>query len=115
MEFFHKQTNFPFMATRRIWYTLSVILMIASLTLFFTRGLNLTVDFTGGTNVEATFSGQSNVEQIRTALEEAGFHEPVVQVFGTASDVTARLAPDESLTPEQTRERVVAAPRVGRR
>lgn len=109
MEFFHRQTNFPFMATRRIWYTLSVILMIASLTLFFTRGLNLSVDFTGGTNVEATFPGQSNVEQIRVALEEAGFREPVVQVFGTASDVTARLAPDESLTPEQTRERVVAA------
>jgi len=67
------------------------------------------VDFTGGTNVEATFPGQSNVEQIRVALEEAGFREPVVQVFGTASDVAARLAPDESLTPEQTRERVVAA------
>ena len=48
MEFFGKATNFPFMATRRIWYTLSILLVVASLVLFFTRGLNLTIDFTGG-------------------------------------------------------------------
>jgi preprotein translocase subunit SecF len=106
VEFFGKPTNFPFMATRRVWYTLSIVLMIVSVTLFFTRGLNLSVDFTGGTNVEATFSGPANVDQIRTALEEAGFHEPVVQVFGTARDVSARLAPDDSLTPDQTRQRI---------
>lgn len=109
MEFFRSQTQFPFMATRRIWYTLSVALVIASLVLFFTRGLNLTVDFTGGTNVEATFSAPADVERVRAALEEAGFKEPVVQVFGTARDVTARLAPDDSLSSEQTRDRVNAA------
>jgi preprotein translocase subunit SecF len=93
-EFFRKPTSFPFMDTRRIWYTLSVILMIASLGLFFARGLNLTVDFTGGTNVEATYPGTADVEKVREALEAAGFHEPVVQTFGTARDITARLAPD---------------------
>ena len=30
MEFFHKKTSFPFMATRKVWYTLSAILMIGS-------------------------------------------------------------------------------------
>jgi len=93
VEFFGKPTNFPFMHTRRVWYTLSLLLMIASLALFFTRGLNLSVDFTGGTNVEATFPGAANVEKVRSALEEAGFHEPVVQAFGTSRDVSARLAP----------------------
>jgi preprotein translocase subunit SecF len=97
------------MATRRMWYGLSLVLMVASLALFFTRGLNLTVDFTGGTNVEATFSGAADVERVRHALEEQGFREPVVQVFGTARDVTARLAPDESLEVDDAREKVVAA------
>jgi preprotein translocase subunit SecF len=109
VEFFRKATSFPFMATRRVWYTLSAVLMIASLTLFFVRGVNLTVDFTGGTNVEATFSQTANVEQVRTALEEAGFHEPVVQVFGTARDISARLPPDDSLSADQAREKVAAA------
>ena len=51
MEFFHKATNFPFMATRKVWYGLSIVLMIGSIALFITRGLNLAIDFTGGVTV----------------------------------------------------------------
>ncbi|HUG72253.1 MAG TPA: protein translocase subunit SecF [Steroidobacteraceae bacterium] len=109
MEFFRKATSFPFMATRRVWYGLSLVLMVTSLSLFFIRGLNLTVDFTGGTNVEATFSAAADVERVRAALEREGFREPVVQVFGTARDVTARLAPDASLDADQARDRIDAA------
>ena len=47
MEFFSKVSNFPFMATRKVWYTLSVVLMLVSFGSFFTRGLNLAIDFTG--------------------------------------------------------------------
>ena len=109
MEFFHKATNFPFMATRRVWYALSIVLVIASLALFFTRGLNLSVDFTGGTIVEATFPGVANVEKVRSALEEAGFKEPTVQAFGNSHDISARLAPDPKITVEQVRTKVDAA------
>jgi preprotein translocase subunit SecF len=109
VEFFHKATNFPFMATRRVWYTLSVLLMIASIVLFFTRGLNLTVDFTGGTTVEATFPGTADVERVRTALEEQGFKEPTVQAFGTSRDISARLAPDVNIAVDQVRPRVETA------
>ena len=31
MEFFHKVTRFPFMNTRKVWYGLSAILIVASL------------------------------------------------------------------------------------
>lgn len=109
MEFFRKQTNFPFMATRRIWYALSIVMVVGSLVLFFARGLNLTVDFTGGTNVEATFSQPADVERVRAALEEAGFKDAVVQVFGTVRDVSARLPADASLTADQVREKVTTA------
>ncbi|HYP80734.1 MAG TPA: hypothetical protein VEQ17_10625, partial [Steroidobacteraceae bacterium] len=103
MEFFGKATSFPFMATRRIWYTLSIILVISSLVLFFMRGLNLSVDFTGGSIVEATYPGVADVEKVRTALEKAGFHEPVVQAFGNSHDISARLGPDAKLTVDQVR------------
>jgi hypothetical protein len=91
MEFFHKATNFPFMATRRVWYTLSIALVVASIALFFVRGLNLSVDFTGGTIFEATYPGTADVEKVREALEAAGFHEPTVQAFGNSHDISARL------------------------
>jgi preprotein translocase subunit SecF len=103
VEFFGKATSFPFMATRRIWYTLSIILVISSLVLFFTRGLNLSVDFTGGSIVEATYPGVADVEKVRTALERAGFKEPVVQAFGNSHDISARLGPDAKLTVDQIR------------
>jgi preprotein translocase subunit SecF len=109
VEFFGKATSFPFMATRRVWYTLSIVLMIASITLFFTKGLNLTVDFTGGTIVEATFTGPADVERVRAALEEQGFREPTVQTFGSASDISARLAPEVDQTTDQIRPRVEEA------
>jgi preprotein translocase subunit SecF len=109
MEFFHKATNFPFMATRRVWYTLSIALVIASIVLFFVRGLNLSVDFTGGTIVEATYPGTADVEKIRSALTAAGFHEPTVQAFGNSHDISARLAPDSKLSVDQVREKADAA------
>jgi preprotein translocase subunit SecF len=109
VEFFGKATSFPFMATRRIWYTLSILLVATSLVLFFTRGLNLTIDFTGGTLVEASFPQAPSVDKVRTALEEAGFKDPTVQNIGTARDISARLAADPSQTVDQVRTRVTTA------
>jgi preprotein translocase subunit SecF len=109
LEFFHKATNFPFMATRRWWYALSALLVIASLVLFYTRGLNLSIDFTGGTQVEATFPGAAPIEGIRTALESAGFHEPSVQNFGSSRDVAIRLPPREGYSIDQVRPLVTGA------
>jgi preprotein translocase subunit SecF len=106
LEFFRKATNFPFMATRRVWYTLSLALMVASVALFFVRGLNLSVDFTGGTTVEATFAGAADVERVRAAFESAGFKEPTVQAFGTSRDISVRLAPDAKQTVDQVRAKV---------
>lgn len=95
MEFFHKATSFPFMGTRKVWYTLSAVLVIGSFLSFFTKGLNLAIDFTGGVSVEAAFPGAANVDAVRRSLESAGFHEPQVQNFGSSRDVAIRLAPQK--------------------
>jgi preprotein translocase subunit SecF len=93
MEFFHKPTNFPFMATRRVWYGLSAILMIASITLLTTRGLNLAIDFTGGATVEARFPKTADLDAVRARLAAAGFRDAQVQNFGSSRDIAIRLPP----------------------
>jgi preprotein translocase subunit SecF len=109
VEFFHKATNFPFMATRRVWYALSALVVVASIGLFFVRGLNLTVDFTGGTTVEASYPGAADVEKVRSALEAADFKGPTVQAFGTSRDISIRLAPEPKQTIDQVKARIDTA------
>ena len=91
MEFFHKQTKFPFMATRKVWYGLSAILMIVSFVSFFAKGLNFAIDFTGGISVEATFTKEVEIEAVRRVVVEAGFHEPQVSYIGSSRSVAVGL------------------------
>jgi preprotein translocase subunit SecF len=91
VEFFHKKTNFSFMGTRKVWYTLSTVLMLIAFASFFTRGLNFAIDFTGGIAVEAAFPKDADTNEIRKAVEASGYHEPAVQTFGSTRDVTIRL------------------------
>jgi preprotein translocase subunit SecF len=106
VEFFKGETNFPFMATRKVWYTLSAILMIGSIASFATRGLNLGIDFTGGISANATFAQTANVDAVRSKLTEAGFKEPQVQNFGSSRDITVRLPPDPSQNAKVIREKI---------
>ena len=109
MEFFSHQTSYPFMATRKVWYTLSAVLMVASIVSFFTRGLNLGIDFTGGVSAQVSFSQAANVDEVRTKLTAAGFHEPQVQNFGSSRDVVIRLPPDPSQTEASIRGKLETA------
>jgi preprotein translocase subunit SecF len=91
MEFFHKKTSFKFMATRKVWYALSAVLMVVSFVSFFAKGLNFAIDFTGGIQVEAAFPKDVSTESVRNAVTAAGFHEPQVAHFGSTRDVSITL------------------------
>ncbi|HEY5263596.1 MAG TPA: protein translocase subunit SecF [Steroidobacteraceae bacterium] len=101
MEFFHKATHFPFMHTRKIWYGLSAVLIVGSLTLVVVHGLNLGVDFTGGVVVETSFPQAPNIDHLRTALAKADVKEAQVQAFGSSRDILVRLPPDPNVKGEQ--------------
>lgn len=97
------------MATRKVWYTLSAVLMVASIVSFFTRGLNLGIDFTGGVSAQVSFTHAANVDEVRGKLAAAGFREPEVQNFGSSRDVVIRLPPDPSQTEASIRAKLETA------
>ena len=106
MEFFHKQTSFPFMATRKVWYGLSAVLMIICFASFATRGLNYAIDFTGGVSLSANFPQAVDVEKVRASLEGAGFHEPQVTQFGSSREIAIRLPPISGQTGDVIRAQI---------
>ncbi len=106
MEFFKGETQFPFMATRKVWYTLSAILMIGSIVSFATRGLNLGIDFTGGISAAASFSQTVDVDAVRSKLAAAGFKDPQVNTFGGSRGINVRLAPDAARDAKTIRQKI---------
>lgn len=108
MEFFSHQTNFKFMATRHVWYGLSAILMVASIVMIFTRGLNFAIDFTGGVSAQATFPVTADLGAVRNRLVAAGFRDPQVQAFGSSRNIAIRLPPEKMTSQEVLREHLEA-------
>jgi preprotein translocase subunit SecF len=108
VEFFSHQTDFKFMATRHVWYGLSAILMIASIVMIFTRGLNLAIDFTGGVSAQATFPVTADLAAVRQQLATAGFRDAQVQSFGSSRNIAIRLPPSK-MNQEVLREHLEAA------
>jgi preprotein translocase subunit SecF len=109
VEFFSHQTSYPFMATRKVWYTLSGVLMITSIVSFFTLGLNLGIDFTGGVSAQASFTHAPNVDEVRGKLAAAGFREPQVQNFGSSRDLVVRLPPEPGQSATAIRAKIEGA------
>jgi len=109
MEFFHKATRYPFMATRRRWYVVSAVLIFGSLLALAVRGLNFGIDFTGGVVMEFAFPQAASLDQVRAALEQAGVGDASVQSFGGASDVLVRILPKEGTDTNRLGQSVLAA------
>lgn len=96
------------MSGRRIALMLSAVLILFSLGSLATRGLNFGLDFTGGDLLELSYAGEADLADIRAALTEDGFDSPVVQNFGTVSDVLVRLSPRAETEGTSTRDRVIS-------
>jgi preprotein translocase subunit SecF len=109
MEFFKQRTNFRFMPLRPRWYAISAVLILASLALLATRGLNLGIDFTGGVVLELSFPQDVDLDRVRATLASAGHGDAAVQSFGTARDVLVRLLPTEGADVNAVGQEVLAA------
>lgn len=99
--------NINFMGARRIALIFSALVIVLSLGSLITRGLNFGLDFSGGYLLEMSYASEVDLADVRSALAEEGFENPLVQNFGTVSDVLVRLMPQDVAGDTETRDRVL--------
>ncbi len=93
-------TNIKFLRWRVPFYVISLLLMAASLTLVFTKGLNLGVDFVGGQSVRVSFAeATAPIPAVRQEIETLGYGEPIIQRIGEPNTISVRMKlPNEAET-----------------
>lgn len=91
-DIFPHHLDLPIMRYKTFLFSLSVLLMAASLALILIKGFNLGVDFKGGSLIEVRAkTGEADVGDIRTQLGALDLGSPTIQSVGTAGDVLIRV------------------------
>jgi preprotein translocase subunit SecF len=77
------EVSYDFLRRRKVWYSLSGVIILASLVSLFARGLNLSIEFTGGDAFQFSSNGHS-VATADAALTSAGIDpsNATVQLLG---------------------------------
>ena len=85
-------TRINFMRFHRITFAISVLMIVGSLVLIFTKGLNFGVDFAGGILMEVgNKSGPADLADMRARLSGADLGEVSLQQFGDPKFALIRL------------------------
>ena len=95
MEIFNHNSNLHFLRIRKFTVGIAVVLMLVSIALLATRGLNYGLDFTGGVSVDVTYDQPVVVEDVRSALDKGGVENAIVQSVGGTRQVSIRFQPKD--------------------
>jgi preprotein translocase subunit SecF len=91
-RFVPDRTAIPFLRYEHFGYAVSAVLILLSLVLLPTKGLNFGIDFRGGILVEVRMPGEAaDLGAMRATLGGLGLGEVALQEFGQPSDVLIRI------------------------
>lgn len=77
------EMKIDFISKRMIFFVLSALCIIVSITSFVMRGeANYSIDFTGGTLAQVRFKESVDIASVREALTAEGLSDAVIQTFG---------------------------------
>lgn len=100
MELFRCSKPIPLMAKSKFAMGISVFMVIASLVIIFTKGMNFGIDFAGGTIIQVKYEGVAPIDTMRQKLSpNAMFEGSSINEFGSPDEVVIRLKnSSESIT-----------------
>ena len=78
---YHGLTTIDFVGRRKIWFTVSLVIILLGLGSLAIRGFNLGIDFKGGSSWEV-LAPKSSITQMTNAVKNAGLSNPTVEKLG---------------------------------
>ena len=97
MEIFNHNSNIHFLRIRVFSAAVAIVLVVASVVLLATKGLNYGLDFTGGVSLVVEYAQPVQTGDVRDALDKGGLENPVVQSVGGSRQVSIRLQPTKEM------------------
>ena len=82
--------KFDIIGHTKVWYALSLLVIIPGIICMFIKGFNFGIDFTGGTIIDLKFAQPVEITQVREVLHSYDLgSNSTIQLSGDASDVTS--------------------------
>ncbi len=80
------------MSKAKIFFTLSLVAVLASWVLIFAKGFNYGIDFAGGTLVQVKYEGKAPIDKVREAIKKSKIFEGAsVNYFGSDDEVVIKV------------------------
>ncbi len=97
------RVSVDFVGRRRLWYTISVVILLASTLGFVVQGFNLGIEFKGGVELTAKVqqADTATADRLTRAIDEAGVPEAGDPIVTTSGQDTIRIDV-RALTQDQT-------------
>ena len=81
--------NFDIAGRAKIWFVISLLVIVPGLISIATRGFNFGIDFTGGTILDLKFEQPVEIAAVRDALRPFGLDTATIQLSGDTADISS--------------------------
>ena len=89
MRFFGK-TTIDFMGKRKLWYTISLTVIVVGLLSVAIKGFHYGIDFLGGTELIIEFKQPPDIGKIRAMMDNAGLAKSEIKGYGQPTRILLR-------------------------
>lgn len=91
MRFLHN-VNIDFLSRRKVFYMVSLTVIVVGFAIFLIRGIPLGIDFKGGTEILLRFQKDIPVQTIRETLDKVGITGTEIKTMGSERDILIKTS-----------------------
>ena len=91
MRFLHN-VNIDFLSRRKVFYIVSLSVIVVGFAIFLIRGIPLGIDFKGGTEILLRFQKDVSIQTIRETMDKVGITGTEIKTMGSERDILIKTS-----------------------